>query len=57
MMYSQKPLKVKVGLSLDEDVVKKIRILADEDDRPFSSYINLILRDYLRKIEADKKDG
>lgn len=46
-----KPLKVSVNLSLDEDVVKQLRILAEEDDRPLSSYINLVLRNYLRSLE------
>ena len=44
-----KPLKTSVNLSLDEDVVARLRALAEEDDRPLSSYINLILRNYLRE--------
>lgn len=51
IMESYKPLKVKVSLSLDEKIVKKLRILAEEDDRQLSSYINLVLRDYLRNLE------
>ena len=31
-----KPLKSKVSITLDEDVVQKIKILAEEDDRSFS---------------------
>lgn len=54
---SYKPLKVKVSLSLDEEVVKKLRILAEEDDRQLSSYVNLVLRNYLRKLETEKRDG
>ena len=50
-MESPRPLKVKVSLSLDEEVVKKLRILAEEDDRQLSSYINLVLRDHVRKLE------
>ena len=50
-----RPLKVKVSLSLDEEVVKRLRVLAEEDDRQLSSYINLILRKYLRELE--KKNG
>ncbi|MCI8802906.1 MAG: toxin-antitoxin system protein [Oscillibacter sp.] len=56
-MESYKPLKVKVSLSLDEEVVKKLRILAEEDDRQLSSYVNLVLRNYLRKLETEKRDG
>lgn len=50
-MESAKPLKIKVSLSLDEEIVKKLRVLAEEDDRMFSSYINLVLRNYLRGLE------
>ena len=52
-MKPMKPKKVNVSLSLDEDVVEKLRVIADEDDRALSSCINLILRDYLRSL--DKK--
>ena len=48
-----RPLKIRVSLSLDEDVVEKLRVIAEEDDRALSSCINLILRDYLRSL--DKK--
>lgn len=50
-MEPMKPLKISISLSLDEDVVKQLRILAEEDDRPLSSYINLVLRNYLRERE------
>lgn len=53
-MEPLKPLKIKVSLSLDEEVVKKIRLLAEEDDRPFSSYVNLVLRNHLRSLEQKK---
>lgn len=56
-MGSVKPLKISVSLSLDEEVVKKLRILAEEDDRQLSSYVNLVLRNYLRKLETEKRDG
>ncbi len=56
-MASAKPLKITVSLSLDEPIVKRLRILAEEDDRQLSSYVNLILRNYLRNLEAKEKDG
>ena len=46
-----KPKKVNVSLSLDGDIVEKLRAIAEEDDRALSSCINLILRDYLRAKE------
>ncbi len=42
-----KPLKTKVSITLDDDVIKKIKDLAEKDDRSFSQYINLILKEYL----------
>ena len=46
-----KPLKTKVSITLDENVVNKIKELAEEDDRNFSQYINLILKEWINKID------
>ncbi|MDD3240663.1 MAG: ribbon-helix-helix protein, CopG family [Lachnospira sp.] len=43
-----KPLKEKVSITLDDDVIKKIKELAEEDDRNFSQYINLVLREWIK---------
>ena len=51
LVEPMRPLKTRVSLSLDEEVVKKLRVLAEEDDRQLSSYINLVLRNYLRNLE------
>ena len=45
-----KPYKIKVPVSLDEDTIEKIRILAEQDDRNFSSYINKVLKDHIQTI-------
>ena len=42
-----KPLKAKVSITLDTDVIDQLKRLSEEDDRSFSQYINLILKDYL----------
>jgi len=42
-----KPLKTKVSITLDENVIDTIRKMADEDDRNFSQYINLILKEWI----------
>ena len=47
-----KPLKNKVSITLDSDIIEKIKQLAENDDRSFSQYINLILKDYLNQKEA-----
>ena len=47
-----KPLKSKVSITLDSDVIEKIKLLAEDDDRSFSQYINLILKEHLNQKEA-----
>lgn len=42
-----KPLKEKISISLDAKVIERLRVLAEYDDRSLSSFINLILREYL----------
>lgn len=57
-MNAQKPLKAKVSITLDEDVIRQIRELAEADDRNFSQYINLVLKKHISKdikdIELDE---
>lgn len=45
-----KPLKVKVSITLDGDMVDKLRIIAEDSDRALSQYINLVLRKHLSDI-------
>ncbi len=45
-----KPYKQKVSVSLDEDIIVGIKELAENDDRSFSQYINLVLKEHLVKI-------
>lgn len=52
-----RPLKTKVSITLDEEIIDKIKDLAEKDDRSFSQYINLVLKEYLKerkKIENEK---
>ena len=51
-MNNKRPLKEKVSITLDCDVVAEIHRRAEEDDRTFSQYINRVLKLYLDK---DKK--
>lgn len=44
-----KPLKTKVGITLDTNIIEQLKELAEADDRSFSQYINLILKEYLAK--------
>ncbi len=42
-----KPLKNKVSITLDEDIIEKVKELAEEDDRTFSQYINMVLKKWI----------
>lgn len=46
-----RPLKEKVSITLDGDIIQKLKVLSEECDRSLSQYINLILKDYLKKME------
>ena len=46
-----KPLKEKVSITLDSDIIKKLKDLAEDDDRSFSQYINMVLKDWISKID------
>ena len=42
-----KPLKNKVSITLDSDIIEQLKLLAEQDDRSFSQYLNMILKEYL----------
>lgn len=46
-----KPLKVKLSITIDEDIAEKTRELAELDDRSLSQYINMVLRQHIRDQE------
>ena len=50
-----RPMKQKVSVTLDEDIVKRVKDLADEEQRSFSQYVNLVLTEYLKKLDKDAK--
>lgn len=46
-----KPLKNKVSITLDADIIEEIKERAENDDRSFSQYVNLILKEYLKRAQ------
>ena len=46
-----KPLKEKISITIDSDVLEKIKSEAENDDRPLSQYINVVLKEHLKQIE------
>ena len=39
-----KPLKEKISITIDSDLLEKLRANAEADDRSLSQYINLVLK-------------
>ena len=51
-----KLLKRKVSITLDDEIVERAKILADECDRSFSQYINKVLKEHISQKEYLDKD-
>ena len=49
-----KPLKEKISITIDGDLLEKLKEKAEEDCRPLSQYINLVLKKHLEEIEHKK---
>ena len=50
-----RPLKGKVSITLDSDIIQTIKDYAEEDDRSFSQYINMVLKEYIsRRSRTDE---
>jgi len=49
-----KPLKTKISITIDSDIVESLKSLAEADDRSLSQYINLILKDFVKKQPTKK---
>jgi hypothetical protein len=56
-----RPLKEKISITIDSDVLAKIKATAEEDDRSLSQYINLVLRKHLteqvKRVTINKSDS
>lgn len=44
-----KPIKERISITIDWDVLEKVKEKAEEDDRSLSQYINLVLKEHLKK--------
>lgn len=42
-----KPLKEKISITIDGDLLAVIKELAEQDDRSLSQYINLVLKKHI----------
>lgn len=48
-----KPLKEKISITIDTDLLNELKAEAEKDERSLSQYINLILRKYIKDKKAD----
>lgn len=48
-----KPLKEKISITIDSDLLKELKEEAEKDERSLSQYINLILRKYIKELKED----
>ena len=46
-----KPLKEKISITIDNDILAKLKEKAECDERSLSQYINLVLKQHLKEIE------
>ena len=46
-----KPLKEQISITVDSDILEKARNLAEMDDRSLSQFINIALKEYVKKLE------
>ena len=49
-----KPLKEKISITIDNDVLAKIKERAELDDRSLSQYINIVLKQHIKALDEEK---
>lgn len=52
-----KPLKERISITIDNDLLERLRYEAERDDRSLSQYINLVLRKHIRQLEKGSKEA
>lgn len=50
-----RPLKEKISITIDTDVLEKIKKAAENDDRSVSQYINIVLKHHV--LQGEKNSG
>ncbi len=48
-----KPLKEKISITIDNDLLQELKSEAEKDERSLSQYINLILRKHIKDKKED----
>lgn len=50
-----KPLKEKVSITIDGDILEQVRYIAECDDRSLSQYITLVLKKHLKDEKMQER--
>ena len=50
-----RPLKEKISITIDTDILQKIKEKAEYDDRSLSQYINIVLKQHLKDIDKNPR--
>ncbi|MBP3479998.1 MAG: type II toxin-antitoxin system VapB family antitoxin [Clostridia bacterium] len=50
-----RPLKKSVSITIDSDLLEKVKVIAELDDRSFSQVVNLALKEYVKKNDIKKR--
>lgn len=48
-----KPLKEKISITIDSDLLAELKVEAENDERSLSQLINLILRKYIKNKKEE----
>ncbi len=48
-----KPLREKISITIDNDILEKLRVFAENDDRSLSQYINIVLKEHINKLASE----
>ena len=49
-----RPLKEKISITIDNDLLAKLRTRAEMDDRSLSQYINIVLKQHVETTEQKR---
>lgn len=48
-----KPLKTSISITIDEDLLERVKIEAEKDNRSVSQFINIILKNYIKNLDEE----
>ena len=51
-----RPLKEKISITIDNDLLATVKELAEKDDRSLSQFINIVLKQYVKQQNSDGCD-